>query len=484
MLSASYNNATQVLTVNGSAADDDIQIVEDPTTHLVSVIENGFTSMTINHNLVRRIDVYAGLGDDRVDAAGLNIRMYGYGGAGNDWLIAGLAPVTFEGGDGNDYLIGSDGGDVLHGNAGNDNLSAGWGNDVMYGDDGDDRMVGGENADIFWGGAGTDTADYFTRSANLTISLQGWADDGEAGEGDNVNSDVENVIGGSGNDTISSPLWMATANSFRGGDGNDYLDGGAGDDRLDGGFGDDDLWAFSGNDSLIGGFGDDFLHGEAGDDVMDGGADDDFFFGGAGADTADYSSRYLALVITFDGIANDGTSTTEHDNVADDMEIVVGGLGNDRITARPSSADPKTFYGGNGNDSLTGGLGNDALFGGAGDDLLQSSAGDDQLVGGAGNDHMFGSYGNDNLDGGDGNDNMNGEVGDDVLEGGAGNDQILGGVGNDNLSGGDGDDNLNAQAGNDFLRGGAGTDILDGSTDTDTGVPDGVDTLRNIEMFA
>src|SRR5262245_29424951 len=109
LLSVSYNHTTQVLTINGSAFDDDIRIVEDTTTHLLSVSENGFTWNPVASNTVRRIDVYGNVGNDSLDATGINIRIYGYGGAGNDTLIAGLAPVTFEGGDGNDFLIGSNG---------------------------------------------------------------------------------------------------------------------------------------------------------------------------------------------------------------------------------------------------------------------------------------------------------------------------------------------------------------------------------------
>ena len=80
---------------------------------------------------------------------------------------------------------------------------------------------------------------YDDRAAAVTITLDGWADDGEAGEGDNARTDVENAVGGSGNDMISG---STAVNSLSGGAGNDQIasaDGvsdhdacGAGDDTV------------------------------------------------------------------------------------------------------------------------------------------------------------------------------------------------------------------------------------------------------------
>jgi serralysin len=70
------------------------------------------------------------------------------------------------------------------------------------------------------------------------------------------NCDIENAVGGSGNDTITG---NDLANRLYGGVGNDRLIGGNGNDTLDGG---------ANNDTLIGGAGRDTLFGSGGNDVF------------------------------------------------------------------------------------------------------------------------------------------------------------------------------------------------------------------------
>ena len=53
------------------------------------------------------------------------------------------------------------------------------------------------------GGAGLDTADYSARIASVTVDLDGAADDGETAEADNVRPDVERLLGGAGDDTLT-----------------------------------------------------------------------------------------------------------------------------------------------------------------------------------------------------------------------------------------------------------------------------------------
>src|SRR5439155_22406691 len=81
-------------------------------------------------------------------------------------------------------------------------LRGGTGNDSLVGGGGDDWLDGGAGADTMKGGGGSDTADYSSRTANLTIGIGTVNDDGEAGEKDNVFSDIETVLGGLGNDSI------------------------------------------------------------------------------------------------------------------------------------------------------------------------------------------------------------------------------------------------------------------------------------------
>jgi Ca2+-binding RTX toxin-like protein len=172
------------------------------------------------------------------------------GGSAGDIISGSGQPNTLDGGGGDDRLAGDAGDDALTGATGNDNESGGDGNDTVDGGDGgdtlsgdsgddsmagggdDDSLDGGAGADVFAGGDGADTATYATRTAGVTVSLDGNAGDGEPGEGDNVQADVENVLGGAGADTF---LGSAAGNTLDGGAGEDYSDGGPGADSLVGG---------------------------------------------------------------------------------------------------------------------------------------------------------------------------------------------------------------------------------------------------------
>ncbi len=128
---------------------------------------------------------------------------------------------------------------------------------------------------------------------------------------------------------------------------------------------------------------------------------------------------------------------------------------------------PKTLYGDNGTDILTGGNGDDRLYGGG--NL-------DRLLGGYGNDRLYGGYEDDDLRGEDGDDWLYGEYDDDRLEGGAGHDELYGGAGIDTLYGGSGNDVLDGGEQADVMYGGEGDDTyyVDSLNDVivDTGVGD------------
>jgi Ca2+-binding RTX toxin-like protein len=89
-----------------------------------------------------------------------------------------------------------------------------------------ESLRGGAGADRLRGngGDGLDLARHSERTAAIAVVLNGLADDGESGEGDNVGpaGDVEDVLGGSGDDVLY------------GNDSSNRLDGAAGDDLLDG----------------------------------------------------------------------------------------------------------------------------------------------------------------------------------------------------------------------------------------------------------
>jgi hypothetical protein len=90
---------------------------------------------------------------------------------------------------------------------------------------------------------------------NVGIGIGKW-NDGEKRERDHIGKDVENLVGGRGNDKLVGSF---RNNVIRGGNGRDVIDGGRGNDRLYGG---------NGNDRITGGVGWDRMYGENGNDYI------------------------------------------------------------------------------------------------------------------------------------------------------------------------------------------------------------------------
>jgi Ca2+-binding RTX toxin-like protein len=357
------------------------------------------------------------------------------GDAGNDRLIGGAGRDDLKGGPGDDPMIAGEGGnDYLEMGVGPEDVDAADGQDDIDGGPGDDTIGTGptgmrppQGPDTISGGDGVDTADFSQRTQPLIIDLDGQADDGEAGEGANVRPDVEGVIGGEGDDTLTG---STAANVLDGRNGEDSIEGAAGDDILLGGGAND-----PGGDNLSGGSGNDKLFGASGDDSLDGGEGDDEEHGGGGGDRVE---------------GGDGSDSLEGGAGADDVD---GGDGNDRLDGAARS-----FVGGDANDNLTGGPGRDFILGGRGNDRLDGGAGPDDLNGQDGKDTVtyedrtnpvFVTLDDEANDGelGEG-DNVHSDV-----------EVILGGIAGDDLSG-DVDDNT--------LRGDTGQDLIDGTVEGGT----------------
>jgi glucose/arabinose dehydrogenase len=157
---------------------------------------------------------------------------------------------------GNDTLTGTPGDDVICGLGGNDKLIGLGGDDLLSGGDGNDTLVGGAGDDAMQGGDGSDFADYSARTQPVTVTVGTGADDGTAGEADDVQVDVERVNGGSGDDNLfAGPararlIGLGGADSLHGGAADDMLDGRAGDDQLDGAGGRDTLLGGDDNDDI------------------------------------------------------------------------------------------------------------------------------------------------------------------------------------------------------------------------------------------
>ena len=283
------------------------------------------------------------------------------------------------GGSGGDTITGGANDDTISGNGGNDTIDGGLGNDVLNGGDGNDVFVESgtvpSGADTFNGGAGTDRVVYASRTATLTITIDGIANDGETGENDNVKPDVEDIDSGTGNDSI---VGSGSNNRLKGGSGNDTISGGGGDDVLIGELGIDTLNGDAGNDTFN-------------EEAVSNGADT--FNGGAGIDTVDYSLRTTNITVTLDDLSNDGAAAAETDNVKSDVENVIGTRFG--INVLTGSAGNNTLTGGQLNDTLTGGAGNDTLIGAEGSDILSGGADNDFLDGGTQNDVLSCGSGDD-----------------------------------------------------------------------------------------
>ncbi|MEM7520572.1 MAG: S8 family serine peptidase, partial [Pseudomonadota bacterium] len=155
----------------------------------------------------------------------------------------------------------------INGNEIGNSLQSASNADLINGEGGDDTLFGFEGDDTLDGGAEEDTASYFNSNENLSINIgSGVAIAGLLGTDTLI--DIENLIGGSGNDTV---FGSGVDNVIEGRDGGDLLAGLDGNDTLLGGEGMDSLSGGNDADSLDGGAADDRLFGNNGNDLINGG---------------------------------------------------------------------------------------------------------------------------------------------------------------------------------------------------------------------
>ena len=415
-----------------------------------------------------------------------------------------LLPVhrLIEGGAGNDSLVAGAWSDTIQGAAGNDTLAGQGGDDSLQGDAGADVLRGGAGNDLLDGGADVDTATFDEVQGAVQVDLELGMATGDGG--DDVLTDIENVIGSAGADEITG---NGSMNILRGGAGDDDIAAGAGDDILEGGSGNDTLTGGSGSDravydsvaaiqvdlavgqvhgaatgddvlseienvtagqgadALQGDGADNALEGAAGNDTLAGGGGNDTLLGGDGTDTVVFAGTFADYAITYDGGAA--------------MYVVsdsVGGRdGSDRV-----SAEQYQF-----SDGVRLASQLVPVMGTASDDVVRGTGGPEYLQGLAGNDMLLANPGDDTLDGGAGNDSLDGGTGTDTATyatasgavsvslniikfqptGGAGSD-LLAFV--ENLVGSGWGDTLTGNAMPNLLDGGNGNDILIGGIGIDT----------------
>ena len=230
-------------------------------------------------------NITGGSGDDTLTGSSSANMLIG--GAGIDTFYGGADIDTINGDAGNDVIYGEDGDDIIdggadnddiHGGAGADNLDGGTGTDTLnyynstaavtvdignntasggtaagdvisnfenlygsnlyddtltgtsgansiIGQGGDDMIYGLDGGDYLDGGSGTDTVNYFSSAAAVTIDLGNNTASGGSAEGDTI-LNFENVYGSDGyDDTLEG---SSSANTIIGQGGNDIIDGLAG----------------------------------------------------------------------------------------------------------------------------------------------------------------------------------------------------------------------------------------------------------------
>jgi Ca2+-binding RTX toxin-like protein len=417
--------------------------------------------------------VFGGPGDDRLEAGDGNDSVSGadgadteLGGPGRDRLVGELDNDDLDGGPGNDVVLGGAGPDIVQGGADDDQLDdaavesdAALGADLVDGGPGNDVLTGGPQSDplspdVLSGGDGDDTLSYALRTSQLTITLDGTAGDGAQGEGDNVGTDIEHVLGGSAADTL---VGSAGPDDLDGGPADDRLDGLGGSDHLQGGLND------SGNDRVVGGPGNDVLEGDAGDDMLDAAAGDDQVFGGGGSDTLLGASGKDALA---GGPGSDGLDGGDGDDTLNGSDAVP--IGADSADKLSGGAGEDVLLGGPGDDELVGGLGADAISGEDGTDTVSYEGRSTPIVvsfdgqpnDGAPDEHDNVAVDVENVVGGNVDDTLSGDARTNRLSAGGGDDSVMGAAGVDTLLGGRGRDVINARDGErDNVFCGAGRDL-------------------------
>jgi Ca2+-binding RTX toxin-like protein len=308
---------------------------EADVSFLLFTVDDGDDTVSLASTVTIFSAIEGEAGNDTLSAGGIDADLRGgegddalTGGDGQDFVDGGAGDDTIEGGSGDDFFDDGPGDDVINAGDGADEFFGNGGNDQFNGQGGDDYFNGFDfaGADTFSGGTGNDWLDY-QRSRSVHVTLDDVADDGEncpgvACEGDNARSDIENLSGGRGDDTL---IGNDGANVIAGEPGADTIGGlggdhellgdygwtaspfGAGDDTIDGGTGNDRLFGDFGADSLTGGPGVDGLDGDAGNDALN--SDD------GGARDADYC-----------GSGSDAVTGDSGDVVAGDCESVTGAI--------------------------------------------------------------------------------------------------------------------------------------------------------------
>ena len=304
-------------------------------------------------------------------------------------------------------------------------------------------------------GGGTDTVDFsLTSTVGLVFNMA--TAGAQAVHANNLSlalgadTTIENVIGGSGADTL---FGNSLNNTITGGAGNDRLIGAGGNDLLLGGA-DNDTYIFvptnvaesdqvtenpnegidtlsfayltkevvvdlgltssqtvhanrtltlnsavvienifggTGDDTLFGNSQDNLITGGAGDDRLAGGPGNDLLLGGANDDTYIFAAASGPEADRVTENSNEGSDTLSFAFLSTDVLMNLGSSFDQSVhTGRTLKLNSSAVF-----ENLIGGAGADTLFGNSLDNTLTGGAGNDRLIGGTGNDLLLGGTDND-----------------------------------------------------------------------------------------
>jgi Ca2+-binding RTX toxin-like protein len=383
-------------------------------------------------------------------------------------------------------LTGSTGADTLFGNSLDNTVTGGAGDDKLIGAAGNDLLLGGANNDTYvFVPTTVAEADQVTENANEGIDTLNFAFLTTSVVVNLASTSIQQVH-------TNRTLKLNSATVL------ENIVGGSGGDTLFGNSLDNNLTAGAGNDTLIGATGNDLL------------------LGGADNDTYVFVPTTVAEADTVSENLNQGTDTLSFAFLTTNTIVNLGSTSvqtvhTNRTLKLNSAVVFENIIGGSGADTLFGNTLDNALTGNAGDDKLLGAAGSDSLLGGANNDtYMFvpasiaeADQVTENTN--EGTDTLNfaylttsvavnlgstsvqpvhtnrtlklnslstfenavGGTASDTLLGNALANRLTGGDGNNILIGQEASDILESGSGRDILIGGLGSDILNGGTGDD-----------------
>lgn len=491
-------------TVDGLAGDDTVQLFPDDgnaTTLETTSIENvigtsGDDSVTLVDDLVNdpnpaaAVDFFSNGGNDTVNFS-------------NGQQVTVHSNVTLNVGGGNAI----------------DDDAAGPGNDatpetVILADDGTPHDVtldgtGGANAgvDEVIGSSADDVITYLTTN-NATVDGNGGDDivNGADGGQNLLLQEVESVVGGNGNDTVTADTALISATlganddilTQNGGTTGATFSGEGGDDTfnlddvsgstINGNDGDNrvNVDGVLANSSVTGGIGNDTVDVAGDDGIANLGVTGSSINVGDGDNLVDIDETVTSSTVTggagmdtvqvFGGdVTNSNVSTGGADDVVTvdgmlDGSDVLAGAGDDSVAISNTVTNGASIDGGTGNDTVTvqdSVTNGSTLNGDAGNDLLNvdGSVTDSSLLGGAGNDEIdTGAVTDSSVDAGADDDSvtLGGTVSGSNVDAGLGDDAVTvtGDLVDSDLLGDDGEDGLT-------VEGNASNSSLDGGADND-----------------